>query len=140
MSQTSDLTGDDRLARAWALASQKPVRGQQLRISAIEGVSRALNATLSHQGLRGILVPLQPGERLQIQRELRAGSTSALRAERSQFSSGAEVVDALHVWCVDRLCDDAFASFAATLIDRFDVQPIGDALEACYAEFVKLIG
>src|SRR3546814_17811815 len=54
---------------------------------------------------------------------------------------GAEATDALHIWCRDPRCNDAFTSFSVFLLDRAgDEQELGVLLAESHAEFERLLG
>lgn len=129
-----------RLSNAWMLAGSRPLIGHQLRVAEIRHLVRPVSATVTSDGDYGILVPLNPGEHIRIGITLRTDATGALRAETAQFSDGTSAVNALHVWCSDSQCQDAFASFAELFLDRLDVDGLEQVLSECHQEFRRLIG
>lgn len=140
MTRASSSAEESRILKAWSLAGQKASTGGMLRSATISCAARAVSATLSGGGLRGLLIPLASGERIRLSQAFRGGSPGALRAEAAQFMSDEGAVFALHVWCVDERCNDAFAAFADLLVERLGEGALSDQLSDCYHEFIRLVG
>jgi hypothetical protein len=78
---------------------------------------------------------------ISVPKEFRGSSRGALRAEVAQFSNDQESSNALHVWCADPKCNDAFTSFSVFLLDRAqDGTHLSMLLAESYAEFERLLG
>ena len=125
---------------SWSLAASKPIVDNNLRVASVEGGVRISYVTISVDNNYGVLVPLRPSERVQVGNTLKSNTAGALRAEVAQFSGEGNVVNALHVWCADYRCLEAFSSFVELLILRLDAPDLGHLLGECHREFQRLIG
>jgi hypothetical protein len=130
-----------RLLQAWVTVEQQASKPDSLRVVPLISVGRQVHVSVTQEGLRGLVIPLHHGEILTVPKEFRGGSPGALRAELAQFSSGTEATDALHIWCRDPKCNDAFTSFSVFLLDRAgDERELGVLLAESHAEFERLLG
>lgn len=135
-----EMGRENLLLQAWTIASQKAVRAQELRVAEIAASYRPVNASVLVDGRHGILIVIRPGERVKIPSAFRGDSPGALRAEIAQYSAGNGAENALHIWCVDFQCSEAFTSFCAILIDRLESADLSQLLDDCYREFQRLVG
>lgn len=130
-----------RLLQAWSAAEQQVSKSGSLRVVPLVSSGRQVHLSVGQEGWRGLVMPLDPGEIVTVPKEFRSSSSGALRAEVAQFSSGSDAIDALHIWCRDPRCNDAFVSFAVFLLDRArDEQELGILLAKSHAEFERLLG
>lgn len=130
-----------RLLQAWITAEQQISKPGSLRVVPLNSVGRQVHVSVTQEGWRGLVIPLDHGEIVSVPKEFRSSSQGALRAELAQFSVGAEATDALHIWCRDPRCNDAFTSFSVFLLDRAgDERELGVLLAESHAEFERLLG
>lgn len=130
-----------KLVRAWIAADRRVAEPGSLRVVPVDSAGRQVQLSVTPEGWRGLVLPIEPGEVVNVPKEFRQSSRGALRAEVAQFSTGLEVTDALHVWCRDSNCNDAFTAFAVFLLDRkADEKRLEVILSESYAEFVRLLG
>lgn len=130
-----------KLTQGWATAEQQQVKARALRVVPVTSTGREIHLSVTPEGWRGLVIPLQHGEVANVPREFRSSSRGALRAEVAQFSTGSEATDALYVWCKDAKCNDAFTSFSVFVLDRAETdRGLGELLSESYAEFERLLG
>lgn len=130
---------DADLSSRWAELAQQPQKTGSLRVVAVRRAHRPLQLTVTPEGWRGLLIPLGRGEVVSIPGEFRPGSSGVLRAEVAQFLSGESAVDALHVFCIESRCNDAFAAFAAFILERaWPDRDLATVLAEGHAEFKLL--
>lgn len=130
-----------RLVRAWVAAERQAPKPGLLRVVSVDSIGRQVQLSVTPEGWRGLVMPIEPGEVVNVPQEFRNSSRGALRAEVAQFSAGVEATDALHVWCRDPKCNDAFTAFAVFLLDRkADEKRLEVVLTESYAEFERLLG
>jgi hypothetical protein len=132
---------ESKLVRAWSAADRRVSEPGSLRVVPVDSVGREVQLSVTPEGWRGLVLPIEPGEVVNVPKEFRESSRGALRAEVAQFSIGMEATDALHVWCRDSNCNDAFTAFAVFLLDRkADEKRLEVLLSDSYAEFERLLG
>src|SRR3546814_6483040 len=90
------------LVQAWITAEEQASKPGSLRVVPLIPVGRQVHVSVTQEGWRGLVIPLDHGEIVAVPKEFRSSSPGALRAELAQFSMGAEATDALHIWCRDR--------------------------------------
>src|SRR5690606_14073329 len=130
-----------RLLQAWTTAEQQISKPGSLRVVPLNSVGRQVHVSVTQEGWRGLVIPLDHGEIVSVPKEFRSSSPGALRAELAQFSVGAEATDALHIWCRDARCYDAFTSFSVFLLGRAgDERQLGVLLAESHAQFERLLG
>lgn len=130
-----------RLLQAWINAEQQESKPGALRVVPFASSGRDVHLSVTSEGWRGLVLPLCAGEVVSVPKAFRGGSAGALRAEVAQFSYGPDATDALHIWCRDPKCKDAFTSFSVFLLDRVrDERALGVLLTQAYAEFERLLG
>ncbi|MGY0799617.1 PD-(D/E)XK motif protein [Lysobacter sp. A286] len=130
-----------RLVRAWLAAERQAPKRGLLRVVPVDSEGRQVQLSVTPEGWRGLVMPIESGEVVNVPKEFRSSSRGALRAEVAQFSAGAKATDALHVWCRDPKCNDAFTAFSVFLLDRkVDEKKLEVILAESYAEFERLLG
>ena len=130
-----------RLLRAWLTAEQQAPKPGVLRVVPVASEGRQIQLSVTPEGWRGLILPIEKGETVSVPREFRASSRGALRAEVAQFSVGSDAIDALHVWCRDPKCNDAFTAFSVFVLDRkAEERRLEVVLAESYAEFERLLG
>lgn len=130
-----------RLVGTWTMIGERPIRERELRVAPVEVSGREISLSLTPEGWRGVLIPLRDGEVVRIPPDFRHTSKSALRAEVAQYFTDCNAENALHIWCRDAACRDAFTSFSVFLLDRADSDTdLATLLVESYAEFQRLLG
>ena len=138
MAQDEPLISAENMRAAWMMATAASERIDSIRSVPLPAKRRGLNATLTADGHRGLLIVLNPGEQVAILRSLLQGA-GALTAEIARFNQDGSDLRALHIWCKDRLCDDAFAMFCELLAEKLPDMDVGIALAKCHEEFERLL-
>ena len=138
MAQDEPLISAEQMKAAWMMAAAATERLDRIRAVPVPAKREGLHATLTAEGHRGFLITLDPGEQVAIVRSLLQG-IGALSAEIARFNQDDADLRALHIWCKDRLCDDAFAMFCELLADKLLDMGVGAALAKCHEEFERLL-
>ena len=134
----SDRIG--RLREAWGVLRGSQQRVEGLRVYALEESPRFIRASLNAAGERGLLLGVDPGERIAIPRALRAGNGTALACEVAHFEvPGVGERRFIHVWCRDHDADQAFEAFCALLWRSVGTEEVTAALGRCNEEFRRLL-
>lgn len=129
------------LTAAWTLASQRPPRGSQMRVSPVADQNPEIFATLDGDGRRGLLLLPKRREALVIEAGMLERAGAALVAEVASFSGPDGISrQGIHVRCQDHGLDEAFTMFCALVCIRAASGPISPALTASFEEFRSLIG
>lgn len=124
---------------AWRLAASRAQLPGQIRAIDIHPSRRRVSGTITQDGFRGVLVFLLASERVNVTPLLRPSRGGALAAEIARYIDAGESDRALHVWCRDPRCEDAFAMFCELLVERLGTEPVGATLARCYEEFRRLL-
>lgn len=138
MAQDEALISAEQMKAAWMMVAAATERPDRIRAVPLPSKRKGLNATLTTEGHRGFLIVLDPSEQVAIVRPLLQGG-GALTAEIARFNQDDTDLRALHIWCKDRLCDDAFAMFCELLADKLPDMGVGAALAKCHEEFERLL-
>jgi hypothetical protein len=133
------------IEQAWRDAENRAMRERDLRAVPVPAGREGVRASVSFQGYRGLLVPLQKGEPMAVQPALDPQGTGVIAAEVAEMHLSNAVSDGgvgprfLHVWCRDHGADDAFAAFCELFCDRLGTSQASKALQDCCDEFRRLL-
>jgi hypothetical protein len=87
------------------------------------------------------MVALGTSEQIEIDPRMRVTAGGVLVAEIAWYGESGSTTRALHVWCRDALCEEAFAMFCELFVERLEEgdDAVGVALSECHEEFRRLV-
>lgn len=128
------------LRNAWRVLSAGPRQAQSVSVYAMEEEPRMIRAVITAAGHRGLLVGIADDERVAVPLHMQPDVSAALQGEVAFFDvPGAGQLRFLHVWCRDRLADQAFEAFCALLWRAAETDALSVALRQCSDEFRRLL-
>ncbi|MEZ5461916.1 PD-(D/E)XK motif protein [Dokdonella sp.] len=135
----SRVAEDPSVRAAWLLAETRPMIQDRIRAFEFLSDPRKVSATITSNGMRGIMLDLGQSEQVRISKFLTESAGGVIAAEVATFRGNTGGSRALHVWCRDSRCNDAFAMFCELLIERIKSTEVGKSLSECHEEFKRLL-